>query len=269
MHEACGDFAAAVRVYRASSNEEELLDAYHRSGMRHAAAAKPLRWVKYANAAVAAGFYAEAEAAIEAGLQRLDGLLTEEDRTSMHIELLHVLLQLHETTGARGKYRQAQTRLFAAQMPLVAAAEAAAGVPLPAPVDIGFNAAAHNYECVGPRSGLRFMVTQRQGEHYGVPMPRGVMHRIIKLPPGTAAPTPHPDALVDRTILPFRANAELFSLPRAPTAACAECGAPGVRLQRCAACMTTAYCSRACQVKHWKAHKKDCKAARAAGSGGA
>lgn len=40
--------------------------------------------------------------------------------------------------------------------------------------------------------------------------------------------------------------------------ACAECGALA-RCQRCGACRVAHYCSRACQKKNWRAHKKWCK----------
>jgi hypothetical protein len=38
--------------------------------------------------------------------------------------------------------------------------------------------------------------------------------------------------------------------------------AGGLRLQRCGACRVARYCSRACQLQHWEAHKPACRAAR-------
>ncbi|TCD69322.1 hypothetical protein EIP91_008078 [Steccherinum ochraceum] len=46
---------------------------------------------------------------------------------------------------------------------------------------------------------------------------------------------------------------------------CAKClaKAPDVSLSMCSACHQTQYCSRACQEKDWKAHKKSCRRATA------
>jgi hypothetical protein len=271
--EACGDFAAAAALYKAACDNEADMRAYFTCGSRHAAAAQPLGWSRYGKACTAAGRFAEAEAALEAGLQRLGGLHTAEDRLSARIELLHSLLHLHRTTGAHESHTAACRRLFADQVAVVTAAEVAAGAPPPGTAAVSWDTAARNYCCVGPVSGRRFFVTQRQGQHYGTAVPQGVMHYIVEVPRGEAPPAPHPDAFVERTELPFRANAAQHALPRVPRAVCAACGAPGDgRLQRCAACMGIAYCSKACQLAHWGAHKAACKAARkaaAAGAGGA
>lgn len=41
---------------------------------------------------------------------------------------------------------------------------------------------------------------------------------------------------------------------------CAQCEKLCDKLQRCSACQLVGYCSRSCQVKHWKAgHKQACK----------
>jgi len=37
---------------------------------------------------------------------------------------------------------------------------------------------------------------------------------------------------------------------------CSECGKPAT--QRCSRCKNSWYCSRECQIKQWKAHKKIC-----------
>ncbi|KAI5986911.1 hypothetical protein EDD15DRAFT_2174355 [Pisolithus albus] len=39
---------------------------------------------------------------------------------------------------------------------------------------------------------------------------------------------------------------------------CAACGKGDVRLSRCGRCKTTKYCSRDCQVRDWKTHKRFC-----------
>ncbi|KAJ9510285.1 hypothetical protein QJQ45_015754 [Haematococcus lacustris] len=41
---------------------------------------------------------------------------------------------------------------------------------------------------------------------------------------------------------------------------CAQCGAANVKLSRCSRCQEVTYCSPACQIKHWKAHKASCHA---------
>lgn len=37
---------------------------------------------------------------------------------------------------------------------------------------------------------------------------------------------------------------------------CSECGKPAT--QRCSRCKNSWYCSRECQIKQWKGHKKIC-----------
>uniref|UniRef100_A0A7S2R7E6 MYND-type domain-containing protein n=1 Tax=Mucochytrium quahogii TaxID=96639 RepID=A0A7S2R7E6_9STRA len=53
------------------------------------------------------------------------------------------------------------------------------------------------------------------------------------------------------------------NLVKAPQSGCHTPGcesAKGAQLKQCAGCGTTSYCSRECQVKHWKMHhKKNCK----------
>lgn len=44
---------------------------------------------------------------------------------------------------------------------------------------------------------------------------------------------------------------EMFEDPK-----CAECGADATK--RCSKCKSEWYCTRECQVKHWKAHKEMC-----------
>ena len=51
---------------------------------------------------------------------------------------------------------------------------------------------------------------------------------------------------------------------------CASCGQAAAKLSQCAACKSAVYCSRRCQVAHWKSgHKAECPAlARAIHAGG-
>ena len=49
---------------------------------------------------------------------------------------------------------------------------------------------------------------------------------------------------------------------RAPTPACNGCGRAATRvtpLKTCAKCKQAQYCSKECQIGHWKCHKRDCK----------
>ncbi|PRW50954.1 F-box only 21-like [Chlorella sorokiniana] len=48
--------------------------------------------------------------------------------------------------------------------------------------------------------------------------------------------------------------------PKADMPSCSGCGTPrALHLRKCAQCRVAAYCSTACQVKHWKAgHKEEC-----------
>ena len=47
---------------------------------------------------------------------------------------------------------------------------------------------------------------------------------------------------------------------KAGPSTCGGCGKPGA-LSKCASCMQVAYCSKSCQVQHWKkgGHKRECK----------
>lgn len=40
---------------------------------------------------------------------------------------------------------------------------------------------------------------------------------------------------------------------------CSNCGTKEKKLMRCERCRTARYCSKECQKKHWKVHKKRCK----------
>ena len=42
---------------------------------------------------------------------------------------------------------------------------------------------------------------------------------------------------------------------------CANCGSLDAK-SACGACFTVCYCNKACQTRHWRAHKRACKAAR-------
>ena len=54
-------------------------------------------------------------------------------------------------------------------------------------------------------------------------------------------------------------SVNLVNLKAAPST-CGGCGKPGA-LSKCAGCMRVAYCSKNCQVQHWKkgGHKRECK----------
>jgi hypothetical protein len=42
---------------------------------------------------------------------------------------------------------------------------------------------------------------------------------------------------------------------------CDGCGQTAVELKKCSRCRAAAYCSRECQVRHWRegGHKRECK----------
>lgn len=48
---------------------------------------------------------------------------------------------------------------------------------------------------------------------------------------------------------------------RGPLGVCAQCRQQPDTLSRCARCRRILYCSRACQVAHWRVHRQDCNAA--------
>ncbi|KNC54563.1 uncharacterized protein AMSG_10414 [Thecamonas trahens ATCC 50062] len=56
------------------------------------------------------------------------------------------------------------------------------------------------------------------------------------------------------------APAGLSTEPAASAAGCASCGKATEALKRCSRCRAVRYCSRACQVGHWKTHKPQCQA---------
>lgn len=51
--------------------------------------------------------------------------------------------------------------------------------------------------------------------------------------------------------------------------ACAGCGSIDRKLLKCSGCKCVRYCSKACQTKHWKNHKKLCKIISSAKAKGA
>jgi hypothetical protein len=40
---------------------------------------------------------------------------------------------------------------------------------------------------------------------------------------------------------------------------CWLCGSAAEKLKKCTGCQAALYCSKDCQVAHWKEHKSDCK----------
>ena len=72
-----------------------------------------------------------------------------------------------------------------------------------------------------------------------------------------------------------RGHTRILERAGAPFKPCAGCGRPSEQLRSCSGCRSAAYCSRQCQLKHWKegGHKRECKrlaaAAATAAAGGA
>lgn len=48
-----------------------------------------------------------------------------------------------------------------------------------------------------------------------------------------------------------------LALEAPPAARCDGCKQPAAKLLRCARCKAAVYCSKACQIKAWPAHKSD------------
>ncbi len=71
------------------------------------------------------------------------------------------------------------------------------------------------------------------------------------------------------TMLPARGGVVYGLQPRPPQ--CCGCEKPSSNLKKCSSCGVAAYCSRACQVQHWKegGHKQECAQLAAGSSGGA
>ena len=75
---------------------------------------------------------------------------------------------------------------------------------------------------------------------------------------GAATPKKGPVAvLLDGSV---KAKSVEFVNLKATPSACGGCDKPGA-LSKCAGCMRVAYCSKNCQVQHWKkgGHKRECK----------
>ena len=70
-------------------------------------------------------------------------------------------------------------------------------------------------------------------------------------------------AFPGQALLPVeRGNVEtaVDTTPAVSVPRCSGCGNNAAHLRKCAACKVAAYCSRACQVKHWKegGHRREC-----------
>lgn len=123
---------------------------------------------------------------------------------------------------------------------------------------IGFAAADASY---GAEDGCQYSNETRRGCAPGaLHMLNGARDAIF----GQAAPRRSGiDADDDGTVGDTDAVATPAPAPRAAAGTCANCGAKGPGLKRCAACSAVQYCGKECQTAHWGAHKASCKAAAA------
>jgi len=255
--ESVGKFAEAELVYR------ECLDADARSPGARLLMTPAMVWSYYGLALKRQEKWAAAEAAYESGIKSITGRGyaepdTAEWRESVKLDLLDLLVTLHDASGNMQKRQVAINRIFRPQMELM--------------VDRGEtqitfengSESKNGTSIYGLKTKLAWHI--RQEEHAGM-----LMNAIRPLTSGRG-PTTRPfttssdswmtreDNVAAARKLLGKTGAGSKAVPRLPRPSCSACGLADAP-KRCGACGGPAYCDAECQKKHWRAaHKTACAA---------
>jgi tetratricopeptide (TPR) repeat protein len=261
--EAAGRFLEAAALYK------QCLDANARNPGAHLLRIPPNMWAYYGLALMRAGRFREARAAYDAGLRALElGCYIEPDtpewRETMRLRLYRFIVTLGQTMRDQAVFGEAFLQIFPEQLKQFQAAGER--------VSIGGND--ETMEIIGEISGRRFGVVHRletEGPNAGLRL--GRVEELPRVnPASTELETPgiwSKPLSAQRCAAANLANArenltkhDMAAVPKLPQARCALCSEAASK--RCSACGVPAYCGPACQKAHWKVHKPECKAARAA-----
>jgi tetratricopeptide (TPR) repeat protein len=265
--EATGDYDGAAALYKANIEEMELMASplppdlqetfvadLLEQEMATAPALLPVNMSFLGLALKRAGAYGEAEVAYKAALSvvgRSRGVVAAEERESMRITLVKLLLALYDASDEAHKHTLAYAALFKPAIDALCTQQGS--------VDANFGCEGQDrYYFVDAVSGRRFAVRESADACSDV---TGDPHSFIAEVPSGATRRSGGGRVVDPVQRPLRELAQAERLPRVTHTVCAACGARGEAQKRCGACLQLTYCSVACQRAHWKAHKAECKRA--------
>ncbi len=292
-HEAVGAYDAAATLYALNvAAIEELADVeealaesgaaivyhIHDKGIQPSVA----RWRLceqlgfHALALKRGGRAALAQAAYERALAALPDIDDALERESMRIDILQKLITLRAESADDAAFDAMYRRLFCKQVPLLGAAETAAGAPaghVPLLTQLNFGPR-KEHRIGGPRSRRCFVA--RSVDDPARPCVRWRILEVPFLPESDNAQQPRvaqkkkaaEKEEEDPAQAPFNELAREHALPRV-AGVCAACGAVGAQggacaLKACKACAQAFYCGAACQHRDWKKHRAACRAATAA-----